>query len=168
MKTLHDLLGMPLMTVQEGLRLGTLKGLEFAAADGRVRYLHFVGAETRADGVLPWASVRSVGTDAITVDSVSSVLEAVPPSKQPGEVTADVHDRPVITEGGTHLGKVTDYDINEVTGRIERYRVATGGFVGRLTHSEIAFPHDAVRAFGQDAVIVADDVNPAPGAEKSK
>ena len=166
MKTLHDLLGMPLVTVQEGLRLGTLKGLEFNAADGRIRYLHFEGADTRADGVLPWASVRSVGTDAITVESLAAVLEAVPSAEREA-VTPDVRDRPVLTEGGTRLGKITGYDVDEATGRIERYHVATGGFFGRLTHSELSLSQDAIRAFRQDALIVTDEVGRAPGAKGS-
>lgn len=163
MKTIHDLLGTPLVTIQEGIRLGTLKGVEFDAADGRIRYLHFDGAETRADGVLPWASVRAVGADAITVESLAAVLEAIPGADRDG-VTPDVRDRPVMTESGTRLGKVTGYDVDEATGRIERYHVATGGFFGRLTHSELSFPQDAVRAFGRDAIIVADEVcRPAVG-----
>ena len=165
MKSLHDLMGMPIVTVQEGLRLGTLKGVEFNAADGQIRYLHFDGADTRGDGVLAWASVRSVGKDAITVESLSAVLDAVPNAERE-EVTPDVRNRPVMTESGTRLGKVTSYDIDETGGRIGRYHVATGGFVGRLTHQELTFTQDAIRAFGRDAIIVADEVGQPQTAEK--
>ena len=157
MKSIQDLLGMPILTVHEGIRLGTLKGVEFEATEGRIRYLHFDGAETRADGVLPWAAVRAVGKDAITVESLADVLEAVPTSDREA-VTPDVRNRPVVTESGTRLGKVTGYDVDEATGRIARYHVATGGFVGRLTHRELSFTQDAIRAFGRDAIMVADEV----------
>lgn len=157
MKTIRELMGMPLVTVQEGLRLGTLKGVEFSAADGQIRYLHFDGADTRADGVLPWASVRSVGSDAITIESLAGVLEAVP-SADREEVTPDVRDRSVMTASGTRLGKVTGYDVDEATGRIERYHVATGGLLGRLTHRELSFSRAEIYSFGRDAIIVADEV----------
>jgi uncharacterized protein YrrD len=117
--------------------------------------------------VLAWASVRSVGTDAITVESLAAVLEAVP-SAEREEVTPDVRDRPVMTESGTRLGKITGYDVDEVTGRIERYHVATGGFLGRLTHSQLSFSQEAVRAFGRDAIIVPDEVGREPGAKGSR
>jgi sporulation protein YlmC with PRC-barrel domain len=160
---MNDLMGASLVTLQEGIRLGTLKGVEFDAVDGRIRYLHFDGADTRADGVVPWASVRALGADAITVESLGAVLEAIPGADREG-VTPDVRDRPVITESGTRLGTVTEYDVDEATGRIERYHVATGGFLGRLTHRELSFPRDAVRAFGRDAIIVVDAVGqPAVG-----
>lgn len=157
MKTIQELLGAPLVTIQEGIRLGTLKGVDFDAVDGRIRYLHFDGAETRADGVVPWTAVRAVGADAITIEALADVLEAVPVAERE-EVTPDVRDRPVITESGTRLGTVTGYDVDEATGRIERYHVATGGLLGRLTHKEITFSREGVRAFGRDAIVVADAV----------
>ena len=156
MKSIHNLLGMAVVTIQEGIRLGTVKGVELDATAGRIAYLHVHGAETRADGVLPWESVRTVGADAITVESLAVVQEAIPAAER-DRVTPDVGDRPVMTESGTHLGRVTGYDVDETTGRIERYHVATGGFIGRLTHREISFPPAAVRAFGPDAMVVADE-----------
>jgi sporulation protein YlmC with PRC-barrel domain len=159
-KTIHELLGMPLVTVAEGVRLGTLRGLDFDAADGQIRGLFFAGAAGRADGVLPWSAVVGVGADAITVESVSSIVapdagpdRAAPPS--------DVRERPVVTVSGTRVGKVTGYDVDETTGRVERYHVATGGFLGKLTHQEVSFPHSAIRTYGPDAIIVPDDVVPS-------
>ncbi len=64
----------------------------------------------------------------------------------------------MLTESGTRLGKVTGYDVDEQAGRIEHYHVATSGLLGKLTHSEVSFPHSAICAFGPDAIIVADDV----------
>ena len=156
MKSIHDLLGMPIVTVQEGIRLGTVRGVELDATASRIAYLHFDGADTRADGVVPWERVRTVGEDAITIQSLVEVLEAIPAAER-DRVTPDVGDRPVMTESGTRLGRVTSYDVDEKTGLIERYHVATGGFFGRLTRSEISFPPSAVRAFGPDAMVVADE-----------
>jgi uncharacterized protein YrrD len=150
-------MGMALVTVQEGIRLGTLKGVEFNAGDDAIRYLHFDGAGKRADGVIPWSSVRSVGKDAITVDSEISVQETIPVVERE-TVGPDIRSRPVLTEGGTHVGKVSGYEVDEVAGRIERYHVATGGLLGRLTHSEVVFGRNSIRAFGRDAIVIADDV----------
>jgi sporulation protein YlmC with PRC-barrel domain len=127
-----------------------------------VTRLHFDGADTRADGALPWELVRAVGADAVTVESLEQV-QGVPPGDDRARGAADVRNRPVITESGTRLGRVTDYDVDETSGRIERYHVATGGLFGRLTHQEISFPPAAVRAFGPDAIVVADEVCRPPG-----
>jgi sporulation protein YlmC with PRC-barrel domain len=158
MKSIHELVGMALVTVHEGIRLGTVNGVELDTTAGRIAYLCFDGAETRADGVVPWEAVRAVGADAITVESLTQVQESVP-SEDRARVTPLAGDRPVMTESGTRLGRVTGYDVDETTGRIERFHVATGGFLGRLTHSELSFPHEAIRAFGPDAMVVADEVS---------
>ena len=154
MKSIHDLLGMPLVTVAEGTRLGVLKEVAVDRAEGRIRYLCFDGAESRSDGVIAWESVRTVGNDAITVDSLASVQETVPANDR-DQVSLQLGDRPVMTEGGNRLGKVIGYEVDETSGQIEAYHVSTGGFFGRLVNSEKTFTRAAIRTIGQDAIIVA-------------
>lgn len=160
MKTIHELLGMPLVAVAEGVRLGTLRGLDFNAADGQIRGLYFAGAAGRADGVLPWSAVVAVGADAITIESLNAIA-APETGPDPTPPAGDVRERPVVTVSGTRIGKVTGYDVDETTGRVERYHVATGGLLGRLTHQEVSFPHSAIRTFGPDAIMVPDEVVPS-------
>lgn len=162
-KNIHHMLGMALITVREGIRLGTLEGVAIDTTDGRVRYLYFKGADARADGVVPWEAVRAVGDDAITVDALDTALATIPASDQE-HLTCFVGDRPVVTEAGTRLGHVTTYDLDEVTGRIERYHVATGGFFGQLMNRELCFSRAAVRALGQDAIIVDQEAALTPEA----
>ena len=157
MKSVHDLLGMALVTVEEGIRLGTVEGVAIETAANRIAYLSFAGAQGRADGVVPWEAVRFAGGDAVTVETAACVLPAIPGQHQ-DRLSALVGDRPVMTESGTRLGRITGYDVDETTGSIERYHVATGGFFGRLTHSELTFPPAAIRGFGPDAIVVADEV----------
>jgi uncharacterized protein YrrD len=157
MKSIHDLLAMPLVTVGEGIRLGELKGVAVDTTDGRIRFLTFDGAEGRSDGALPWESVRSIGKDAITVDSLDSVTDSVPALER-DRTSAYLGDRPVVTESGERLGTVVGYDIDESSGQIEAFHVSTGGFFGRLVRSERVFSRSNVRAIGQDAIVVADEL----------
>lgn len=156
MRRIEDLLGMPLVSVAEGRQVGKLKGLEIDMRDGRVAYLRFEG-EGRAGGVVPWGAVRSVGADAITIESLSAVLDAVPHADLPN-LTAQVGDRPVVTESGTRIGTITGYDLDELTGRIADYRLPNGGLLGRLTGSEVRFGHADIVSFGRDAIVVSDRV----------
>jgi uncharacterized protein YrrD len=154
MKSIHDLLDMPLVTVREGIGLGKLQGVAVDTAEGRIRYLCFDGAETRSDGVLPWEAVRTVGKDAITIDSLESVQETLPAADR-DRVSLHLGDRPVVSEGGNRLGKVVGYDIDELTGQVETYHISTGGFFGRLVNSERTFTRAQVLTLGEDAIIVA-------------
>lgn len=160
MKTIHELLGMPLVAVAESVRLGLYRGLDLDAADRQIGGLNPAGAAGRADGVLPWSAVVAMGADAITIESLHAIAQ---PETGPDVTTpaGDARERPVVTVRGTRIGKVTGYAVDETTGRVERYHVATGGLLGKLTHQEVSFPHSAIRTFGPDAIMVPDDVVPA-------
>ena len=160
MKSIHDLLGMELVTVGEGTKLGKLKGVEIDAQGGEIRYLQFDGEGDRADGFVPWSAVQSVGKHAITVHSSTDVVQTIPACDRDG-VISHVGDRPVMTESGQRLGAIVSYDLDETTGRLECYHIGTGGFLGRLMGTEIRFSPAAIRAFGKDAIVVADSIVPA-------
>jgi len=160
-KRIEQLLGMPVVSVSDGVRLGRVDGVQLDPADGRILYLQYKGDHKHQDGVIPWKGIRSIGADAVTVDGAASVLKTVP-DIDVERLTPYVGDRPVMTASGTRLGTVSSYEIDELTGRVERYHIATGGLLGRLTHSEVVFPHSAIRAFGKDAIVVDDAVGATP------
>src|SRR4051794_13748570 len=148
MRRIVELLGMAIVSVQEGTRLGKLDGLEIDPAEGRVRYLRFDAERQRADGVIPWEAVRSIGADAITVDSTASARESIAAVDR-DRVVAQIGDRPVVTESGERLGHIVDYDVDEVSGRVVGYHVAAGGLFARLTGREMQIPAGAIRTFGK-------------------
>jgi sporulation protein YlmC with PRC-barrel domain len=155
-RNISQLLGMPLVTVDEGQRLGRVSGVEYDPERGRIAYLKFEG-DKRKDGLIPWEAVQAVGADAVTVQGVAAVQPGIAPSERDC-LTPYLGDRPVVTESGERLGTITGYDFDEQTGEVRRFHIATGGFLGRLTGRELAFPPEAIRTFGKDAIIVADSV----------
>ena len=160
MKRTDELLGMPVLTVQEGARLGKLKGVEIAYRDGQILYVQFDGADGRPDGMVHWSKVRAIGADAITIESLAVIQECVDAGDR-DRVTPRVGERAVVTESGTRLGHITNYDLDEATGQILRYHIATGGLLGRVLHTEVSFEQSAIRAFGEDAIVVSDEVLPS-------
>jgi uncharacterized protein YrrD len=160
MRNIKDLMGMDVMTVREGNRLGRLSGVEIDPVEGRLRYLRFDADGRREGGLLPWEAVHSIGHDAVTVDSAASVLETLPGEVR-DHVTSQVGDRPVVTESGQRLGQISGYELDEVTGRITRYMVTPDAFFQRLAGRTLDLDPNVVRTFGRDAIIVADEVIPA-------
>jgi sporulation protein YlmC with PRC-barrel domain len=154
---IDELLGMPIVTVHEGMRLGRADGVEIDPAEGRVAYLKFKG-DDRPDGLIPWSSIRAIGKDAVTVESVMTALDSVSQNDRI-RLTPHVGDRPVVTESGHRLGHITGYDIDPSDGRIVSYRISAG-----LFHRDLEFRPTAIRTFGTDAVIVDDAVIPAKAA----
>lgn len=148
---------MSVLTLDEGIRLGKLKGLELDFAKGQIEYLHFDGSGNRPDGLIPWSAVRSVGEDAITIESAAAVRQTLGAVERE-RLTSHVGDRPVLTETGIRVGTITNYEVDAQLGRIVNYEVSTGGFLGHLTGRHLTFPHAAIRTFGKDAIIVSDEV----------
>lgn len=157
MKRIEDLLGMPILTVAEGRRIGRLKGVEIDTEAARIAYLRFDSEGSRADGVIPWNGVRAVGSDAITIESIGAVQETVAHADLP-RLTSLVGDRAVVTESGHRVGTISGYDVDELTGRILRYHVPNGGLLGRLTGKDLAFSPDEIVSFGRDAIVVSNRV----------
>lgn len=155
MKPIDELLGMSVLTLKEGARLGSLRGVEIDPLEGRVRYLRFA-EHGRREGYIPWEAVHSIGADAITVRSAGDARETLTAVEREG-LTSQVGDRPAMTESGTQLGTVTSYDLDPASGKIASYHIRSGGFLGVGTQ-DCAFPHASIRAFGNDAIILDDSV----------
>lgn len=160
---IQELLGMPVVALDRGVRLGTVKGVELDPNQGQIRYLRIDADDHRPDGVIPWDRLHSIGRDAVTVDSPLALQETIP-GADCDRMIAHFGDRPVVTVSGSRIGTMTSYDLDPVTGAITRYHVALGGLVNRLTHRDVEFPQAAIRSVGADAVIVADEVLPAKAA----
>lgn len=157
MRPIEKLLDMPVVSAAEGSRLGTLEGVEIDPAGARIAYLRLKPEGKHRKGVIPWAAVQSVGADVILVHTEAAVDRNVPQELRP-ELTPHVGDRPVLTESGDDLGHISSYDVDEATGRIERYHVRCKGLLASLKGRDISFSPGEIRTFGHDAIIVLDSV----------
>jgi uncharacterized protein YrrD len=156
-KRIEDLIGMPVVSISEGVRAGKLKGVELDPVQGRIAYLKVDAEGRRADGVFPWEAVGSVGPDAITIDALASISETVPHADLPGLISY-VGDRPVVTESGASLGHVHSYEVDETTGHILGYHIPAANILKRLSGRDIRFTQAEIITFGRDAIIVRDSV----------
>ena len=75
--------------------------------------------KTSGDGdTLPWADLSSFGTDAVTVDNETVIVEA---SAELAELTGKrhaAHGKRVLTTDGADLGDVEDIEFDPETGKI--------------------------------------------------
>ena len=155
MKAIEKLLGMPVVTTQDGSRLGTLEGVEIDPAASHLAYLRLDRPSRRDPALVPWAAVRSVGADVILLDSEAELQHEIPEALRL-QLTPHVGDRPVVTVSGDKLGAISSYEVDEATGSIVRYRI--GGRLAGLFGSATTFLPSAIRTFGRDAIIVEDAV----------
>jgi uncharacterized protein YrrD len=160
---IHEFIGMPVVALDDGVRLGTVRGVELDMSAGGIRYVRIRGEGRRGESVVPWSALHSVGRDAVTIESSSALLETIPGADR-DSVIPHLGDRPVVTESGDRIGRLDDYEFDPQTGAILTYHLAPQGLLGRITGHRLQFPHASVRTVGADAIIVSDDVLPAEAA----
>lgn len=159
MRSIESLLGMPILSADEGSRLGSLGGVEISPEEQRIIYLCVDPSGKFRRGVIAWSDLTQVGTDALLVRSASVLRPEVAPIDRE-RLVSRLGDRPVLTEGGRRVGHISDYDVDEATGRIVRYHIPVGGLLAHLRHQTISFGPEAIRTFGKDAILVAEDAFP--------
>ncbi|BDP40972.1 hypothetical protein DAETH_09410 [Deinococcus aetherius] len=151
-----ELLGRPVIAIDSGEKIETARDLVFDhQANEVLGILVDEGGFFRAAKVVPFEAIRSIGEDAIMVDSTESVTS----TRDDGRL-ADVLDSKVslvgmtlLTTDGQNLGKIADVFFDEHSGRVEGYE-ATGGIFSDLSSGRTFVPAPEHVQIGEDAAIV--------------
>jgi len=156
MKKSRKFISMPIVSLEEGLQIGTVRNLvidpvkmEIAAiiVDQRGWF--------REQKIIPYTKIKSIGNDAITVDQSSSVQRTIslPQMLKLIKEKADPIGTKVITENGIDLGVVDEYYIDETSGLITGFEIS-GKFPEGLFKGKAMMPADNVRTLGSDVIAV--------------
>ena len=148
----NRLTGMTVVSVAEGARLGTITDVVFDSEPLRV-----AGLRVRGDGndfVIPFDAVRSLGVDAVTVESsevtqmssAGDTFDSLPRLTQLLKVK-------VVDDAGTLIGTPQTIELEPVTGRVVQLTVHKGGVLG-LGGDTSTIAAAAVRSVGADIMTV--------------
>ncbi len=154
------LAGMPVLSINDGLRLGTVEELMVDPALRRIAALAVGQAgQTR---LVPFDQVKSIGEDAITVESTQAAQDASaqePLAQLP--TLSSLLKLSVVDVGGTRRGALTEVEVDPSDGHIAEVMVHQGGILG-VGGSTLTVPVSAVRSLGPQLVMI--EVPPAPEA----
>jgi uncharacterized protein YrrD len=139
-----ELRGRQVISIVEGAKLGLVEDLIFSAETRTVTHLSVGGGNALAYG-----KVRTVGPDAVMVESRSELQ----PAPSEGARFGEVAKLPVLSTEGVNLGSLADLGFDLATGRIVSVEVRSGGVLG-LGQQKAPFSIEKVRSFGIDAVTV--------------
>ena len=159
LKTGHELAGLAVVTLTGGEKLGKIDDLVFNPSTGRVTGF-FVdrGAIFSKPKFLPTGDVKSLGEDALTLESETALLDG--PSALTGELAGKtVEGLPVLNTGGTVVGKVADVVVDTATLTVPHLLLA-GSLIANTLHGKPHLPLADVQTIGADSVIVTDAYDP--------
>lgn len=156
MKKSRKFISMPIVSLSEGLQIGTVRSLIVNPEKMEVAAITIdQRGWFREQKIIPYAKVRSVGNDAITIDQSSTVQRTV----SLPEILKLIKERAnpigirVLSEDGTVLGIIEEYYIDEETGRIVSLEIS-GKFLESLFKGKALLSADCVRTMGFDAIVV--------------
>ncbi|HWE63964.1 MAG TPA: PRC-barrel domain-containing protein [Chloroflexota bacterium] len=151
---IDQLQGMAVVSVHQAEKLGTIEDVLLDLDQHRVGGLLLHGGPFRGGPVVGWASVRSIGQDAVMVDDSNAAG-----SGSEGQVsgltrTQELRGMKVVTDTGALAGTIEGADIDPATGQITRYMVAEPG--GGLFHQGHRFTlaPEAIVGIGVDLITV--------------
>lgn len=156
MRKAHDLIGLPVLTVDSGKQIGQVKDL-LVGPDWNIRGIMLeVKNWFSSLRYIPWEGVVAAGEDAITIpnESVIREFEHVEECHAFLEGSRKIKGLPVITVGGHKLGVVEDVYLNQNWGKqIIGYELSEG-FISDLKEGRRWLPMPELATKGEDAVIV--------------
>lgn len=165
MRTGKELIGLAIVDVRDGKKLGHADEIVVSPDDGRL--LGFVmkggGLFGGKESIVEIDDVRAIGRDAITVegDEVAHTPEASAEAFREARGSGrSLVGRKIVTQGGTMVGQVHDIVLNE-----EQRRVTSLTIGGGLLEQGDALPANRIVSVGPDLVVIRDedDDGAAPG-----
>ena len=143
---------MPVVSIADGTQVGTVEAVLFDARDLRVTALALGGPGGQS--VLPISAIRSIGADAVTVESAAATQGAAGQSSLEGTRGLDeLTSLSAVNSDGTLLGKITEVEIDQADGRLVALVAHRGGVMG-FGGTSITIPAAAIRNIGPKLVTV--------------
>ena len=153
MKKSTQIAGLPIISISEGIEIGTVKSLVINPEKGSVDFLTIEHEDWQVSvKAIPFKKVIGIGEYAVTVDSENAVIDLneIPIANQLVNKKIKISDARVMTRKGELLGTVTEYYTDEENGLVIGMQV-------KLKDKEVILPSDTVLTFGRDILIVTEE-----------
>lgn len=152
------------VSMAEGVQIGRVDDVLFDTSALRVAAL--VLTTTGGRSVLPFAAVRSLGADAVTVESATATQAAADQGGVANLLRAlgDLMGLKVVNGEGVYLGDVRDVTIEQASGALTELEAHSGGMLG-LGGTGVTILASVIRGIGPELVTV--DM-PAPSGEETR
>ncbi|SFR04408.1 PRC-barrel domain-containing protein [Desulfoscipio geothermicus] len=158
MRKSKQFISMPVISLQEGQQIGTIKGLVVDPIAKRVAALIIEQKGWfQEQKFIPYNHVRSVGEDAVTVNQGTAVQKggSLPEIINLVKNNIKITGTRVVTESGTILGEVDDYYVNLDSGELVGIEFS-GGYISGIVSGRAFLDVDHVLTVGKEMIVCSD------------
>ncbi len=152
----RQFLSLPVVSLEEGKKIGRIRGLVINPQTAEVAALLVQQSGLFSEQkVIPYPRVVSVGNNALTIQKGASAerLTSLPQILNLVKERVQLRGARVITEGGTALGYVEEFFVDPDTGKITAFEVSRR-FGEALLKGRTVLPAQEVRTIGKDILVV--------------
>ncbi|PTX58436.1 uncharacterized protein YrrD [Melghirimyces profundicolus] len=158
MRRSQDVIGLPVIHVKTGKRLGTVRDLLFDREQRMIGVLLENGGWVRKGRYIPFERIGSLGADAVIVDSEEDIRPLEDGQRGCyGFLTGrKLKGRSIVMTNGRDLGMVEDVYFLEDVGTLMGYELSEG-FISDLTEGRKVFRPEIPLTWGEDVLIASMD-----------
>lgn len=158
MKRTQEIIGLPIISISDGMEVGKVKSVIINADKGAIDYIVVEsGIQILSARVIPTDRILGIGEYALTIENDGSIndLSKIPAAIDLLQKNILVKGTKVLTKKGRLIGEIGDIYVEED----ERCRIIGLEYIADITQKRIRIiPRDSVITFGKNLVVVAEDV----------
>lgn len=155
MKNSTEITGLPIISIQEGQEIGTVKTLVINPEKGSIDFLTIEHEDWQVSvKAIPFKKIIGIGEYAVTVESDRAVIDLneIPIANQLVNKKIRITQTKVMTRKGQLLGETAEFYTDEDTGNILGVEIQLSDVSAVLTAEEIL-------TYGKDILIVKEDAS---------
>jgi uncharacterized protein YrrD len=158
MKKTQKILGLPIISISDGMEVGRVKSIIINADRGAIDYIVVdSGIQIFSARVIPTEDVLGIGEYALTIENegVITDINKVPAAIQLLQNDIRVKGTKVLTKKGRLIGEIGDIFIDDN----DNCKITGLEFIADITQKQIRIiPRESVITFGKNLTVVKEDV----------
>lgn len=158
MKKTQEILGLPIISISDGLEVGKVKSIIINADKGSIEYIVVDnGIQILSARVIPTDNILGVGEYAVTIENDSSIndISKIPAAIDLLQKNIQVKGTKVLTRKGRLIGEIGDIYVDEN----ECCKITGLEYIADITQKRIRLiPRESVITFGKNLIVVTEDV----------
>ncbi len=158
MKKTQKILGLPIISISDGMEAGKVKSIIINADRGAIDYIVVdSGIQIFSARVIPTDDVMGIGEYALTIENegVITDISKIPEAIQLLQNDIRVKGTKVLTRKGSLIGEIGDIYVDENDG----CKITGLEFIADITQKKVRLiPRDSVITFGKNLTVVKEDI----------
>ncbi|NMA33569.1 MAG: hypothetical protein GX940_03325 [Clostridiaceae bacterium] len=158
MKKTQKILGLPIISISDGMEVGKVKSIIINADRGAIDYIVVdSGIQIFSARVIPTEDILGIGEYALTIENedVITDISKIPSAIQLLQKDIRVKGTKVLTKKGSLIGEIGDIYVDENDG----CKITGLEFIADITQKQVRLIHrDSVITFGKNLTVVTEDI----------